>query len=382
VAGGQRPRFLLILLAYAAKLSGGDRHLLEMAARWRGDVDVSVVAPPRALETVGDFLVDVDVHQLGSSPPIGPRLAIEYVRRSLMAVTQSLPRADVALAASHFTPDASALASLARRGALGVGYVYHLVATRTTKDARTLWSRADERIGLAILKRYAGLVFVPNHATGDALSRRGFYTAQTDVGIDLKSLSRSDGARRQPNRGLFVGRLVESKGVRDAIRVWARVHAVIPDAKLVVAGEGPERDVAEALARELGIDSAVEFLGFIPEDDKRRLLRESGVFLAPSYEEGWGIAVGEALASSTPVVAYRLQVLDELFPSSYIAAPRGDQAALADAAIRVLRDVSFAAQVVRNGAETVARYDIERVATSELETILRALNSSHTARIG
>jgi glycosyltransferase involved in cell wall biosynthesis len=380
VAQSRRPRFVLIFLAYAAKLSGGDRHLLEMAARWREHVDVSVVAPPRALPTVSGFLGDVHVHQLGSSPPIGPRLAFEYFRRSVVVLTRPLPRADVALAASHFTPDAAALASLSRRGALGVGYVYHLLAARAKSDARTLWSKNDERIGLAILKRYADLLFVSNDGTGAVLSERGFHPVKTEVGIDLERFTGDEDRVRSPNRGLFIGRLVDSKGVRDAIQAWAQVQAAIPDAKLIMVGEGPQQDIGKALACRLGLASAVDFVGFVSEEEKRRLLLESSVLLAPSYEEGWGIAVGEALASRIPVVAYQLPVLDELFPSSYFAAPVGDHAKVADIAVRVLTDPSFAGSVVQTAAETVSRYDLDHVAADELETILRRQASQSRIR--
>jgi glycosyltransferase involved in cell wall biosynthesis len=373
-----RPRFLLTFLAHAARLSGGDRHLLEMAARWRDHVDVGVVAPPRARETVKDFLGNVEMYELGSSPPgAGARLALEYVRRSFLALARRLPRADVALASSHFTPDAAALASLARNGALGVGYVYHVVSDRQQTAPRTLWSRNDERVGLSILRKYAGLVFVSNNATAASLSKRGFAPIRTDVGIDLKFFHSSE-RTRLPNRGLFVGRMVASKGARDAVETWAYVSAAIPGAKLIMAGEGPERSRAIALARNLGIASAIDFVGFISEEEKRRLLQECSVFLMPSREEGWGIAVCEALASRIPVVAYRLPVLDELFPSSYLAAARSDTSALADVTVRVLADASFAAPIVQKGVETVSRYDVARVATNELEIILhrRALQLS------
>ena len=378
---GRRPRFLLIFLAQAARLSGGDRHLLEMAARWQESVEVSVLAPPSALATVREFLGDVEVQTLGSSSPVGARLALEYIRRGLLSLARPLPQADVALAASHFIPDAAALAALTRRGALGVAYVYHLVAARTASDARTLWSRNDERIGLAVLKRYADVVFASNDTTAAALARRGFRPVKTDVGIDLESFAGRIGPHdRKPSRGLFVGRLVATKGVLDAIRAWARVRAAVPEAKLVIAGEGPERSAATALAHQLGIGSAVEFVGFVSEGEKRRLLRESSVFVAPSYEEGWGIAVGEGLASHIPVVAYRLETLDELFPSSYLAAPPGDHEALADLATNVLTDADLAQRIALKGDDAVARYEIGRVAASELETILHSMASQSATR--
>jgi glycosyltransferase involved in cell wall biosynthesis len=85
--------------------------------------------------------------------------------------------------------------------------------------------------------------------------------------------------------------------------------------------------------------------------------------------------VCEALGSGVPVVAYRLPVLDELFGSTYLGAPPGDVAGLADLAVQVLTDDSLAATLSSSGRETAQQYDVGRVADQELESILSACGS-------
>ena len=325
------------------------------------------------------FLGDVPVHELGSAGPrqqaLGPLLALEYVRRSVGASLRALPAADVVVAASHFAPDAAALAALVRRGSLGVGYVYHLVANRQGLDPRTLWSKGDERAGLALLRRFAAVVFVSNKRTAAALASRGFDPVETRVGVDLRAFAPAAGAERGP-KAAFVGRMVRTKGVTDAVEAWAWVRRAVPDARLVMVGAGPERESAEAAARRLGIADSVEWRGFVSEEEKRQVLRGSRLLMAPSYEEGWGISVCEALASGLPVVAYRLPVLDELFGSAYLGADPGDVAGLGALAVRVLTDDTLAAGLAQLGRETAARYDVNDVAEAELETILRRVRSA------
>jgi glycosyltransferase involved in cell wall biosynthesis len=372
-----RPRVLLTFLAWAGGLSGGDRHLLEVAARWRESVDIAVLAPRQAQSVVGAFLGDVPHHVLGTSGKrlagLGPMLALEYLRRALTATVRELPRTDVVVAASHFTPDAAALRALARRGAFGVGYVYHLVGKRTRLDARTVWSKADEGVGLALLRRSAHVVFASNEPTATALAERGFDPVSTAVGIDLGSFRRSTPV--SPPQAAFVGRMVRTKGVTDAVRAWAVVCEAVPDARLVMVGAGPERDAGAQLAESLGIADAVEWRGFVSEEEKRQILSKSALFLAPSYEEGWGIAVCEALASGVPVVAYELPVLNELFDSSYLGARVGDTGDLAELATRVLTDEATARTLVDRGLETARRYDVARVAEDELRLILDRLHA-------
>jgi glycosyltransferase involved in cell wall biosynthesis len=348
--------------------------LLEVAARWREHVAIEVVAPQQARDVIGHFLGDVHLHELGSSRGAGTLLALEYVRRGLSVASRKLASVDVVVAGSHFIPDAAALATLVRRGALGVAYVYHLVAGRAGFAPRTLWSKGDERVGLAFLRRFAGVVFASNSQTADLLASCGFRPVHTAVGVDLASFPRVVPSELPP-RAAFVARMARTKGVSDAVEAWARVRDRVPEARLVMVGAGPERAPGVALSERLGIAQAVNWPGFVSEEEKRRILGESRVLLAPSYEEGWGIAVCEALASGVPVVAYRHPVLDELFGDAYLPADRGDVGGLAELAVDVLRNDSRADALSARGLETAKRYNVSRVAEMELETILRACGS-------
>jgi glycosyltransferase involved in cell wall biosynthesis len=373
-----RQRFLLTFLGWVGGIAGGDRHLLEVASHWKDSVDLAVIAPPEAFSTIRSFLGDVQMHARGSAGPRvaarGPITALEYARRALDVTFRPPDAADVVVTASHFVPDAAALAALSRRGTLGVAYVYHLLADRTQTDLRTLWSRADEHVALRLLRKHAGVVFVSNRATESALAERGFAPVRTAVGVDLETLGEVSEPRRA-RTALFLARMVNTKGVLDAVEAWARVRRLIPDAKLVMAGDGPQREPGMRRAESLGIADAIVWPGFVPEDEKRRLLGESRLFLAPSYEEGWGISVAEALATGVPVAAYRLPVLDELFGSAYLAVPAGDVEKLGAEAARALSDQELAREMTERGRAVVAQYDVARVANAELVPII-----SHASR--
>ena len=99
----------------------------------------------------------------------------------------------------------------------------------------------------------------------------------------------------------MVGRLAAPKRPDLALRALARVRAQVPAAELHLAGEGPLEPEARALARELGIEEAVHFLG--RRDDVAELLREAAVALLASDYEGSPLSVIEAMATGVPVVA-------------------------------------------------------------------------------
>jgi glycosyltransferase involved in cell wall biosynthesis len=325
-----------------------------------------------ARATIQEHLGDVAFVARGWSPPQvtsrGPVLAVEYARRALWAELKPM-RADVVVAASHFVADAAVVHAAARVGAHGVAYIYHLIASRTDASLRTRWSKADEAIGLKLLRNSAQTVFASNDETARQLEQRGFEPQRTNVGLDLATF-KSANARDAAPVVLFIARLVAKKGLSDLIRAWPHVLGRVPTARLVVAGAGPERLPNDQLARELGIGPSIEWRGFISEEEKRDLLASSRVFAAPSYEEGWGIAVAEAMASSLPVVAYRLSTLDEVFGDGYVAVQTGNVDELAAALARLLVDDEEVDRVAARGSASVAGYDVGLVAEHELETIL------------
>ena len=99
-------------------------------------------------------------------------------------------------------------------------------------------------------------------------------------------------------------RLIPWKRVDLQIHVFSHVLSAGVDAKLIIAGDGPERRRLEALASELGVARNVEFLGELSHNETLVLMRECSVFLATSdRNEGWGATVNEAMSMGCCVVA-------------------------------------------------------------------------------
>jgi glycosyltransferase involved in cell wall biosynthesis len=110
---------------------------------------------------------------------------------------------------------------------------------------------------------------------------------------------------------LFVGRLVLQKDVPTLIRSMATVAASCPGARLVVAGDGPERGVAERLVDALGIRHAVRFLGVVPYPQVPRYFAAADLFLLPSRYEGNARVLAEAGAAGTPSVTTDVSGADD-----------------------------------------------------------------------
>lgn len=99
------------------------------------------------------------------------------------------------------------------------------------------------------------------------------------------------------------------KRVMDVVHVFNNIHKVVPS-KLLMIGDGPERQPAETLARELGINDAVRFLGKLEAVEE--VLSVADLFLMPSEKESFGLAALEAMACEVPVISSNTGGLPEL----------------------------------------------------------------------
>ncbi|KXK23337.1 MAG: N-acetyl-alpha-D-glucosaminyl L-malate synthase BshA [Bacteroidetes bacterium OLB12] len=95
----------------------------------------------------------------------------------------------------------------------------------------------------------------------------------------------------------------------DVVHVFNNIHKEIPS-KLLMIGDGPERQPAETLARELGINDAVRFLGKLEAVEE--VLSVADLFLMPSEKESFGLAALEAMACEVPVISTNTGGLPEL----------------------------------------------------------------------
>lgn len=127
------------------------------------------------------------------------------------------------------------------------------------------------------------------------------------------------------------------KRVLDCVRIFDAVQRRLP-ARMVMIGDGPERAPAEALARELGIDDRIRFLG--KQLEIAPLLAIGDVLLLPSEIEGFGLAALEAMACGVPPIASRVGGLPEVVTDGHdgMLCPVGDIEAMAEAATALLGD--------------------------------------------
>ena len=218
-------------------------------------------------------------------------------------------------------------------------------------------------------------------AVSDAIQRRAIsYGIPAEkilvqyIGIDLRRFT--PGGRpivERIRRVLFVGRLVEKKGCEYLIRAFSKVQALVPDAQLVIVGDGPLRRTLEDLAGKLGIHA--DFRGVLSNDEVLKELQLARVFCLPSVTaengdaEGLPIVLLEAQASGVPVVTSARGGTEGIRDGlTGFIFPERDLDALAAQLIKLLANDAMATSIGAAGAPFVAEKFNLLSCTAALET--------------
>jgi glycosyltransferase involved in cell wall biosynthesis len=222
----------------------------------------------------------------------------------------------------------------------------------------------SERIVLKLpVDRYLAI----SRSTADKLVAHGIDPARVAVvpcGFDPATVASVVPEPGGEQRLTVVSRLVPYKRVDLVVRALAALRDERPDLRLVVIGQGPERDRLAALAEELGVADRVELRGFVPSHaDVLATVAGSAAFVSASEIEGFGIVVAEAMALGTPYAVSDIPAFREITDGGRGGAlfPPGDAEALA-AAIASVTTPADRRALAGASAEVAGRYHWDAIA--------------------
>ena len=163
------------------------------------------------------------------------------------------------------------------------------------------------------------------------------------------------------------------KRIPDVIEIFYKIQQKIPS-KLMMVGDGPEKEVAESLCNKLGISDKVIFFGNSNEIDK--ILSFTDLFLLPSETESFGLAALEAMAWGVPVISSNTGGLPEVNfhgISGYLSEV-GNTEEMAQNAIKILDNEKTLLEFKSNASKTATQFDIKKIVTLYENLYLDVLN--------
>lgn len=192
---------------------------------------------------------------------------------------------------------------------------------------------------------------------------------------------RPEGVVPDPHLVVTVSRITPSKRIDEAVRAVARVRRRGVPARLAVIGGGsePERARVARVARDEGIAEHVHLTGFLPAQEKTRLVASARLVTMTSAREGWGLAVTEANALGVPAVVYRRPgLVDSTWNGLSGLVTDPDPGALAEGIGRVVRDDALHAALAAGARSWAAGFTWER-AVDALEARLAEVAAPRAA---
>jgi glycosyltransferase involved in cell wall biosynthesis len=223
--------------------------------------------------------------------------------------------------------------------------VHHLFGTTAFQEASLLVAAATWLLERPIPRVFRGRpTLAVSESTAQDLRERGLSGQEIVVvpnGVDLEALRPgSPEDRFQTPTVLYLGRLKRYKGIDIVLKAFARLRTMGRSARLLIAGKGDDLQRLRHMSDQLSLGDTVEFLGFVPEEEKADLLRRSWIHVLTSPKEGWGISILEASACGTPTVASDSPGLRDavVHGRTGMLVPHGDVDALSEAISRVLTD--------------------------------------------
>lgn len=382
--GGSRPRLLVLTSTYprwAGDPEPGFVH--ELARRLVGRFQVTVVCPHAVGAATREDMDGVHVVRYRYAPERWETLVndggiVANLRRNrwkllllpgfllgqLLTAWRILRTSGADVVHAHWLVPQGLVAVTLRM--LGRGRP-PFVVTSHGADLYALRGRAWDVVKRFVAGR-ASAVTVVSSAMKDQLAKLGVPGGKVMVqsmGVDLSERFTPDPSVPRSSREiLFVGRLVEKKGVRHLLDAMPAVLEEIPDARLTIAGFGPEEAALREQVSRLGLDGSVRFLGAVRQAELPGLYRRAALFVAPFVQastgdqEGLGLVLVEAIGCGCPVLAGGVpavaDVLGQLAASNIV-----DPADTAMLARRMVEIIS-GQEAVRERAQRLRQLIVER----------------------
>ena len=233
------------------------------------------------------------------------------------------------------------------------------------------------RISLRMIRR-ADAVFASTPEIKGYLIKKGFLeneVVETGFAVENEMIEMARANDRYRIDALFVGRINETKGIFDMLKVLSLVTKKYPDFQLVFMGGGDAttKKKFQRKIKETGLENNVQFLGYKNGMEKYNIIKSAKNFwfLSVSKSESFGVALLEAVCSGIPAFAYDLPQFSRLYLNSEIdISPRGDYKTVAERVIKLFESGNF-----HNieGEKLLGKYSWEKIAEIEYGEIRKII---------
>lgn len=386
----QKRRTLHVLFTgfvYKKVITGGDQLFFDLGPRLPKDIDITVILPHFAADYWKDL--NTDNITLKLLPPNrfefkGNPLAImaNYVIRAYQ-VYKILLNEDIDTVyscsdISYADIWPAYFIKSRRKNIVWLSRVYHVLLApkyRSGNPITNLVAFRLQRLSFRMMKKRSNTIFSLNDMLDKELQGLGFKRPQLQIleaGIDFAKINGHVAQRKYDFDFVVLGRLAPVKGIYDVLDAWKIVHSKNSELKIAWIGGGDDsiKQNLAATSEKFSFGKSFTYLGFIDKDEVYDILQSAKVFICPDHENGWGLAVCEAMASGLPVVSYDLDIFGGVYKKGFLSAPLFDKKTLAQNMLRLVEDTSLREKMSADALNQAKKFSHDKV-VKKLNTYIR-----------
>jgi glycosyltransferase involved in cell wall biosynthesis len=294
-----------------------------------------------------------------------------------------LPRGDVAITVSDYFCDiVPALLLKRRHGTRWIAWIHHRERRPAERPGNRLVNEITWRMqawSFQRIARRADQAWVYASDAGDEIAHdlQGMGMAPERIrrmrnGIDLDAIRRAPEPPAKTVDAVMIG-VRPNKGAFDIVPVWREVQRLRPGTSLRLMGGLSCREQVATQIAAAGLGDVITWFipkgGWLPPEAHFAKIKEARILFAPSREEGWGIALCEAMGCGLPVAAYDLPVYRRIFGNAPAVVPEGDTGALARTIVDLLDHPECFAERQRRGYLCAESDNWDRIAEDDWSAV-------------
>lgn len=364
-----KPSLLVICHAnLGTSLSGGDRIFLNLIKYWQTYFTITALASPEAERLIRRNKLTINIVRTTSLPTVTQlstfHLILHHTIRFITSISFSLTHWKLfknhqyIYTSSDFYGDFT-FGTLSKIFNPSITWLcgYYLLAPFPTDPSSPYWTNHHPLRGLVyylaqrptvlLARLLADFVFVTSKPDikvfeNNRLPQSKIIIAQGGVYIPSKKIVSSLlSVSKRLYDAFYLGRLHNQKGVMEMIDIWSLVTKKLPQARLVIVGDGELMGRMTSKIKELKLNKNIKVIGFLVGPKKFALIKNSKVVLHPATYDSGGMAAAEAMAWGLPGVSFDLPALKTYYPKGMVKAPLPDLHKFANLVVKLLTNKEF-----------------------------------------
>ncbi len=368
-------------------ISGGDRRALEILKRWKNTDSYRFI-----IYTTSKFyeimqqenITHLKVVLTDTNEKREKGLIRAYMGRTIQcikALKKNLNPGDVLYSTTDILPDIIPPAFFKIKNKAKYRWsmiTFHIFETFYKRPGNLLvnfLSCYQQKYAMHLGNRYADAYMTTSPLVQEYMQKHKYRMNKViliDNAVDTEIIDNSK-LELQGYDACFLARLNYSKGIFELPVIWREVIQKYPNARLAIMGKGSDEIVKELqeCISENQVENNIDIMGYVEAEKAYSIMKVSKMFLFTSHEEGWGMALAEALVCGIPAVAYDLPIFKYLFKEGVNLCELKNTSAMAEKVCYILENESEARRMGLAGREYILQhYSLDTVAEKELQIVL------------